>query len=434
MTSAAPAHRDLHPVMWAIWAVLGTALFNALTGDLTLLTIGGYNFQIPEFVLIFLLPALLLLAMRTTPVLSLTTTLIWTFAAIWGFGLLRGLADAPAAALTSLRSTAILPIFLLLATYLPKYEMPSDRILNAVKIAGALAGALVLLRTLFGPILFYSASIASQPDINDGGRAISAAGALLIAAAAIVAVYQAFAQAQLKRLRWRQLLTAMLLIAALLMSLQATAILAGLAGLLAVFCLAPGTYRTLRQLGLAAMVVSAMLILLAAPDLFSEQGLAGLLPADLAFQLSRRAANLNTRNFIWSGLLDSFQYWSTVDQLFGLPAGTRPQVLVPLWGGTYWEFSMHSMYFGLLPYAGIAGLAVFLALMVVLLFETWRKRDRATTISGTLGFAFAAMLLVYGYGYDLRNEQGLFLALAAVSAMQGRQARAAALAPAPTRA
>ena len=111
-----------------------------------------------------------------------------------------------------------------------------------------------------------------------------------------------------------------------------------------------------------------------------------------------------------------FARWSVFEQWFGLPAGQEPVIFMPILGGFYWEHSIHSMYYGLLPLNGLVGFALYLTLIgtelkksIVLTFNGKTSDDRA---SSGLSLAMWTLLIIFGLSYELRAENGVMIAQA----------------------
>lgn len=400
-------------VVLPVWAVLFGSLHGLVTGQVTLAAIGSYNLQLPELVLLTFVPALISIARRFPMRIGWSGLMAVAFIALWVGSMVRGLAVDPGAALTSARANSVLPTFLLLSLFRLN-EATRLEIGRAVTTCATAVSAVLLLRLIFGPSLFYQTSFASDLHINDGGRALTAQAALILAAAMLISAAQMVAAGEAAA---RHLLHTLAFGTMLLLSLQATAILAGLAGIVALLTFAPGRTLVLRQVTSASAMAAAIAVITLAPELLNFENLRATLPENLADQFGRRADNFDTRRLIAAGFLHDFEAWSAFDQLFGLPAGQILPLRTDLQGGTYWTSSLHNGYLGVMQSLGWLGLITLLLLLVTSAVFAFFHLATGRRPESVLSLALIAMLLVYAFGYDLRNEVGAYTWLALVAAM-----------------
>lgn len=407
--------------LFAVYAVLAAATHREISGHATIVYLGDYNLTSVEVVLVIAIAAILHSARWSLPRLNAVTGWTVVFSLIVGFGVVRGLFVNPLAALIALRATGVFVAFLILGLYLPMQDAAFEKIRTAIVAVAFLLVVLLMLRMVFGPSLFFQTEFMSELEINDGGRGLAAPGATIIAVAAALSLSAVLRSSASTRRAGKWIVIFVLLSMGLLLTRQATAVVAGLGGLGVVLALEKGPGRAARLLMVIGLLAVAAVSYLLAPGLFSTETLGSLLPDWVAGDLSQRAKNLYTRQLIWSGLLADFRSWSLLDQFFGLPAGTKPRVLVLHWGGLYWQPSIHSMYFGTLPYAGLLGLAAYAGLILALLVRALRRVFRVESnsdhpLSAALIVALCTVLLIFGLSYELRNEQSLFLAMTIAAA------------------
>lgn len=409
------------PSLWWIklstWVAISTSLFTSVTGEITLVRLGSYNFQTAELLLAVLLATLVHVATRHGPVFNLLSVLLWAFVALQVVGLLRGLVTNQATAIVSLRANGGLPVLLLLATYLPNVPGAKEAIPRIV-VYGAMAACVVsVARLIFGVQLWYLVDYTTAMAINDGGRVISNNGALMIGAGAIIGTTTLLDRVRSRTSRLRNIATPAAMMLILPLTFQGSATLGTLMGFLGFFALMPGKNRAVRQSLFLYLVGCGLVIFVIAPEFYRFDWVGALLSPDTAEQLMRRTANLGTREAIWDGLMAGFPYWEATDQVFGHPFGQFPLIVINEWGGIIWTLSIHSMYFGLLVTSGVAGLGIYLLTVALMLITLCVKAIRFRNSYAALGASLLLILLVFGYGYDLRNEHGIILAVAIAGAL-----------------
>lgn len=400
-------------VVVPVWCALLAAIHMLITGQVTIVAIGAYNLQTPELVLISFLPAFYQAVRHARLRYDLVTLVCCLYLAVWLLGLLRGVAINASQTIVSARANAVVPMFMLLALFRFSDQVV-DGVMKAIQVAALLVAAILVLRLLFGPTLFYQISFKEIFEVNDGGRALSAQAALILAGGAVVSAARASSSAlsgTARRLhRWGTAVFTSLL----LLSFQGSATLAGAAGLLIIFAMAPGHHASARRLLVAFAAGSIGMLYVLAPELFATDTLISILPDEIREQVARRTVNFDTRSAVWSGFLRSFGTRDVTDQLFGLVSGARERIVVLQWEGVYWQHSLHSAYFGLLSAGGYFGLATFVAALSTIALVGVSDFLRGQEGLPYLAPALVGMLLVYGVGYDIRNEQGVFILLAAM--------------------
>ena len=417
-------------VLFSVFAVLLATIHREAFGHSTVVYLGDYNLTTVEAVLVIVIISIVRATRWSLPRLNAATCLALVFCLVVGFGVMRGLLTNPLAALISLRATGVFAAFLILGLYLPKHDFPFAKIRFAIVAAAFVLVFLLILRMLFGPSLFFQTQFMSELEINDGGRGLAAPGAIVIAVAAALSLSATLRSLASKRRATRSATIFVFLLIGLLLTQQATAVIAGMSGMGAILALERGPARAPRVLIVSGLLAIAVASYVLAPGLLSTQTLGSLLPDWVAGDLVQRARNLYLRELLWNGLIADFNDWALLDKLLGLPAGVKPDVLVLHWGGVYWQASIHSMYFGTLPYAGIVGLVAYAGLLLMLAAGSlWRillvGSKGENELSAALAVALCVILFVYGFSYELRNEQGMFLALAIVAAFPAKRAPAA---------
>ena len=409
---------------WFVVAVLlaiVAAVYRDIVGHTTVVFIGTYNLTTADPV--FVVAALALvqqLRHRSLTIRDSGAVLLLLFALLICLSVFRGLLVNTFESIVSLRNTGVLAIFSALTLFCTPSSpglVYTRRILIA---AGCVLVLLLLVRLVLGPATFYQAAYLTPSDINDGGRGLGATGCVLIAAAAVVVLSDVrraprFATAVIFLLLWGGLLA----------SRQVTATLAGCAGIAVILFLERGPARLARQLVLVgAVFVGLLTYALSAPV---EQ------PQRVPGDVERRVRNLEARQHIWRGLLADYADWSVVDKLVGLPAGVKPRIQVPFWGGVLWKLSIHSMYLGTLVYAGALGLIVYIGILIQVTVTAaanlHREWSQAAPFTPVTAVAFCAIVAVFGFSYEIRNEVSIILTVAAVAAHAAQISDAAPKSP-----
>jgi len=408
-------------IVWSIWMALIYTLYFETTRDASLATIGSYNLS---FIEVAMVPAFIALIIgvvhRARPGSSLGV-LILSLAAILAFNVFRGMLESPVAAFKSLRNTGEVFVLMLLVLYFPVDKGLFQKITNAIMMAATYVCILEVFRYIYGASLFLSSVVLSSYKIDQRGA--SNDGAVLVAAAAVLQMSCLIRRPSVGfKAAWRYVhLT--VLIGGLLVSLQATAIIAGMLALFVVYVFERGKAKSahLVRISLAIFLVVPPLVVLAiAPDIVP-------LPDWVSGYLMNRYTTATFREHLWAALISDYGQWSVPDQFFGLPAGILPQLVVPDWGGEIWQFSVHSMYFGLVINCGVIGLLLYFAILVHSTFQNARFSLRGVNTgllpSPVAALALTVLMVVYGYSYEIRNGTGIFLFLALAAARYSAKAQ-----------
>ncbi|MEP9376357.1 hypothetical protein ABLE91_06585 [Aquabacter sp. CN5-332] len=411
-------------ILYTTCVISFCVLFKEITGSQTLLYVGALNFSIHD--VIFLSTVACLIALLKKIKLNAISLIIIALVAITLAGFLRGLLVSPYDAVFALRSTGAFIVLLVISVLLPDEGRIFADIRRVVIVSSIILASLVALRSIFGASLFITDDIIREVDINDGGRALTSAGALWLAFGGIFAAERAIAPRQGPHVRLNYGIILLVLCVALVASGQGTANAAGLLSILLVLAIAPGPSRELRVAAIGTMTLLG-LVIVTASDLLTYDSLEHLLPSGMENWLLRRSANLETRQEIWAGLMVDFDSWPWISQYFGLPMGERPTIFISLWGGIYWELGVHSMYYGYLAVAGLVGVTLYVLLLGLTAFGNLTRLKKTPSnpyLPGpSVGLALTMMCAVFGYSYDLRNEQGLMLALAIASSTKSAPSR-----------
>lgn len=406
-------------VLWMVWIVAACVTYSEITGGHHIVYIGSVNFTTIDVMFLASTACLLILAPKRLIKFNIISSIIILLIVITLFSFLRGFMISNFEAVFALRSIGIFPALLALALVLPEESLVYDHIRRAVTTTGLVITGLVALRLMFGVKLFMTDELLLEFDVNDGGRALSSSGALWLAFGAIFAAEKTVAPRHVVQGRLKPAIVLALLCVAMIASGQGTSNAAGLLAILVVLAVTPGPFRDMRMLALGNLAI-LIFVLISAAGLLSYDALFDLLPAGMENWLLRRSANLEMRHMIWTALMADFDTWPWLSQNFGLPMGVHPTLLLPIWGGYFWEASIHSMYYGYLTITGRVGVTLYVVLLGLL---TWRnfKRLATTPVSPlwpgpSVGLGLTVLCTVFGYSYDLRYEQGLMLGLAVVAA------------------
>ncbi|MCJ9729715.1 hypothetical protein [Bradyrhizobium sp. PRIMUS42] len=395
------------------WTVLLLGFYREVVGTQTLAMVGSFNLTIVEPAL-FLCGLALARAVISPPKFYLGTFLTTSFGALIAIGVLRGLTVSPYDAITSLRTTGEIAIILVWGAFVLPSDLWHPRIQKIIVVVGMMLAGLVLLRQVMGPTFLISSGI-SDAEVNDGGRALSAQGTAMLGSAAIVVFAHSFRARSPIAGREACLAMALFMLVALALTKQATATLGSVVAFATLFAFAPGRHQFLRSAFVVVGTCAGVLFYTFLPDIMSVTDLNGFLPDGMAFDVAHRSATFDARTRIWTGLLTDMESWSPVSQAIGLPAGTKPKIWIDLWGGTYWKLSIHSMYYGVLPYAGILGLVIYVLIVIVAAVTCARRaywEGNEAFPGAPIGFAFVVLLATLGVSYELRNENALLIVMA----------------------
>lgn len=399
--------------VFLVWMVLLLALFRELTLQSTLLFIGGFNLTVSDPI-VFIGGVILAMHAKRRPSLTLGTVLVAAYAAVIALNIARGLSVRPYDAIVTLRLNGGFVVLLLLGLYVRADEWWHPRILRALLTVGGALAALIVLRTALGPTFPFGASADIAVDeINDGGRALSAQGTILVVMAAVVLLARYMAPTSAGGGRPINFMISVFLCLTVVATRQGMATIICVVAWGTTFCAMPGPSRRARTtLGLAAGA-AGLFAYYVLPEIIPLEALNDSLPKAFAFDLSKRETTLSFRQAIWAGLLDDRETWTTMSQILGLPAGVKPSIWIDYWGGTLWELSVHSMYYGLLPVAGVVGLALYCGVLASAAVARLKDVIAGRGMPGaTLAFTFIIMAALMGISNDLRHENGLLIASA----------------------
>ncbi len=191
---------------------------------------------------------------------------------------------------------------------------------------------------------------------------------------------------------------------------QGTATIATIVMLLIVAMLERGALRGLRAILVLLILVLAMGVALTISfDDFANA-------ASGSWNLSRRSGTFAARQEIWAELMRRFPQLPLFDQLFGLPAGQQPTLVVYLSKRqAVWSMSIHSMYYGALPMMGYVGLIAYVSLLLLLFLKTFSAALGASRENPFPSFpvAFCVGTAIFSISYEVRNEQ-IFALFAAI--------------------
>lgn len=382
----------------AIWMLVIGATVQEIIGRSEIFSFGFYTFHLIDPAPVAAILAVAAYLAEGRPRWSIFAAPVLVMAMLIGINLLRGVAIAPDAALLWARANLGIAAFLMLAIAM----RPDVTIMRAARralIFGSLVlGALVMLRLLVSPTLFMAPDAVGAETLQDG-RPLSAQGAFLLVLASLMLASELLQ-------RRSTLLDPVTIWAGLLpfltlLTRQGTTSIALLASLLAVVMLQQGPHRQSRALLAAVGAIVALGLLAAAlPSLVETQ------------DFTQRTGNLGTRREIWQSLMTLWHELPLMVQLFGLPAGERPALIIFANGGFQpWPYSIHSMYFGALPLMGYAG-----ALAYIVLLGVAGGKALTATLSRHRpipAFALACLLAttIFSVSYEVRHSEilGLFL-------------------------
>lgn len=403
MDSHSLAHK---PVMAAVYTILFFAVYQCVLSISSIVSIGSYNLTSAEVVLVVTVGACVYVASKQAVALSGSRLIMLMLAGLAFLSFSRGFLDDPFAASVMLRSTGVLIAVMILGAIAPREPRLFDAISRALINTGRILGVLVFLRLIFGPSLFMLTGHQFYLGFAEDGRPIVALGAFIIAGAAILSL-SLFVRGRSAKDGWG----AAFCFLSLLLSGQATAFMAGALGCVIILACEKGASLGGRQIasGLVLLFCLALVIVAQMP------GVADNAPAFIQNLAQQRNNTFSTRQAIWSGLTADFQTWGIADQLLGLPANLKPKIYLLLWNGSFWNRSIHSMYFGSLVYMGLLGAASYVAMLLAGIVSGLGRLSKGVAIRGDTaaqGIALCVLCAVYGYSYELRNSEIVFFMLA----------------------
>lgn len=400
----------------AIWLAIGGQVWNSVLGTSTIALIGNYNFTVAEVSLVAAGLAVSAGWSRYGLRISILTLLVLAFGALTAMNLLRGLVETPASALVMARSTVPFAVLLLLSTIRCPEKSFTKPLLDALTLSALVLAAIVFARLIFGPqLLLIGGAALNVTDINDGGRALPAGGALILAIAAAAITSQAVRGGPHAG---RHGALATTILAALLLTGQGTATIAGLIGVMVVIALERGPALTGRFLTIATVLLLGAFMTATLQEL-SPEYLEDILPEQISDSIARRDANLGTRELVWKAAWNAFLKAPIFVKAFGWPTGASPDLFLQTrsWGWVTWAHSVHSMYIGTLTATGTLGAALYLSI----LFGAIRSGFMMLSGAGnSLPLAILAMLILFGYTYSLPTEQAAILGLCLIAGADGR--------------
>jgi hypothetical protein len=393
------------------WLAILAAFNHELVGNYTLYQIGSYNLSSLDLMVVApAIACIQLLVRRSHLLLDSLAVLVIGFGAIVLMNLLRGVPSYGLAALMALRAGAPVPEYLFLATLLVRERFNYRPLVNAIIWGSAALSVFALFRFVLGADFFFFGTFESVDQINDGGRALTSGGTMLLGSGVLLVAGRLVSSKGVTKtkaaldLAWR--------LPILLYTHQASAVAASLAGLATFMVLSRGKERPLR------LFAAAFALIVIAGFFFFGNNLPNL-PEWAVGDLTQRVSNLEMRHEIWQGLIRSYTAWPPLDRSIGPPSGLLPEIIVHINNrSAEWAVSMHSAYYGALATVGAAGLLIYVLLVGTL---AGRSAWRALHVNGDVnGFALAAAIatsfIVFGYGYEIRGEQSLMMCLAYVLA------------------
>lgn len=415
--------------MAAVWTTLLLAFYRELAGMPTLAMLGNFNFTIVEALLVVVGASAFLGPKTTKPWSGWPAKLTVCFALLYSVALLRGLLTTPYDAITSMRLNAALPVILIWSLLAPPQMLWHRRVQRAVVVVGTLLGAIVAMRVVMGPSFLMALQDVNSQDINDGGRALSAQGSIMLVSAVVLLIARGIRSFPSDRIgALRDLWLGSILAVMEILTKQGTASLALFAAVGVVIAATPSRGRPFRAIAMGMLCALAGFALLMAQDPAVLNDVNNMLPPSMQFDLDHRGKTFETRQLVWTGLLNDMDTWSETSRWIGLPAGTKPTIWIPLWGGTYWGFSIHNMYYGLLPIMGMIGAGLYVALLSFMALGTMRRIVHGSSedqFVATVALAWLLVVTVLGFSYEIRNENALLLAMALAATAGRRPFRAA---------
>ncbi len=404
---------DLTLALWTVRAAFVAAFYRSIVGHDTITYIGSYNFTTQEPVLFLALITCSFLAMKRPLRTAGGSLILLSLSGITALSFVRGLFFNAYDSIVSLRAIGVFTCFLFMSCYLPASELLWRRIARFIVTIGFFTAGLLYIRLIVGVDFLIQIDFVDINEINDGGRALSAEGALIIGMSATLLLSKLM---RMSSPSLTEISKFSFLLAALVLSHQGSATLASIGAFGIVFGFSAGPSQSLRTSLAAGTGLLLIIALFVLPSLVDAETIQSILPESITGDLEKRFNNLGGRQYIWSGLLNDIPRWPLIDQLLGLPSGKHPVIILPIWGGVEWEASLHSTYFGFIASVGFVGLTLYILLLTGLVFRscTALLRFRASAdFDVILTLAFAIMCSIYGYGYELRAEEGVLIMWAA---------------------
>jgi hypothetical protein len=304
--------------------------------------------------------------------------------------------------------------------YFWAHRLDVDWIFNAIILLGWGIVALSMARLVFGLTLF----VLKDLDPSYEFRTLNSDAALTLGEAALIALGNAIYGLRGNRRLWYGASFLVFMIF-LFISNQRTSIAATLAGLLVLAMTAP---RKIRSIVVGVAVLLSALFCAVLWILWADLGeeINNYLPRSISMILLG-SETYAAREGLWSSYLDAYAQGTFLDQLFGQPYGTEHLVYLQT-NERFVSMSPHNGYIALLINAGAIGVFLFAYTLVVAIakgFVILASASRFDLRYVRLAVAIIASHLVYSYGYQLGNDQGLLLAIAIFVIEQGYGSRRA---------
>lgn len=398
-------------VLLALWLLLATRIFQETTGLVTLLTIGPYQMgvQEPAFVCCLIAAALCLFERR--PPISLLLVSSLAFMSCIAIAFFRGITLDVFEAIVWLRAYGIIPPAIIIGLCFRPNETFYRRIFYALLQTASALTILCILRAAFGAQLFYLIKDVSADTVNDDGRVIASSGALLIALASILMLSHVKQRITLKKIPSYKLIALFIFFAAAaVLTRQGTVLFSLIIGIAAIMFL-ESRYHSIRVAKVTALL--AMVIMtygaINVIDWDSTRGNSDRTNA------SNRSGNMAVRRNVWDASIREFETRQTIDKALGVPAGERREVWLYLNGAQReWMASLHSAYYGTMSMFGYAGLFTYCIFLAVLLYTCILKKpagSKVAIISPAFGVSATLMVMMYGFSYELRGSDVIFIIL-----------------------
>lgn len=389
------------PVLVAVYTSLCATLLREFTADYSLVMIGSYNMWTHDVVIAAILYAIARLVSRERVKLSIFGLLVFGLVGLLALSLLRGAVDDPFGALFGIRSIAPVIGFIALGACLSGRQLQYTAVKRAFVYIAVAAALLAYARAALGAEFLYFGAYDRIEEIFEGGRVMSSSGALVIGSTLLFLLADTSVLGQ----ESKRTFLIIFLSVALLMTQQASAIFATGTGILIMFTLAPGATRLMRIVLASAAACFLALAFAAGTSILT------LLPDWLIGSRERRTGTLEWRRSIWEQVIAEFKTWSDADKIFGLPSHQKPEIWL---NNELYLNSVHSQYLGSLTQVGVAGLTIYLVIVLGLFLTAVRKAAdrRSHGWTSALMGGFCALLIVFGYTYEIRPENAVLLALA----------------------
>lgn len=384
----------------AIWLLLLSGVFQEFLGQSELFSIGSYSFHSTDPAIIISLLAVISKLSRGVWPRSIAYWPVLVISALFLINTMRGFFEESHSAFLWFRTNgAIFTMLLLSITVTPSSAIISST-RQALLFSSIILSALTLLRLATFPTLFMISGV-SDAEANDGGRALSSAGTYIMVITSALITSEVLGRSRL--IFDRLTAFAMALPILIILTGQATAAVAEVAMIAAVFLCRPGKRRSARVLFAIVGIIPFALLALEIYPLIAEHE-----------DVLRRMGTYGARHELWGALFDLWPRMPVGTQLFGLPGGQYPELVVYL-SGSYrvWEFSLHSMYFGTIPMIGYLGSFAYAFLIIILFAKSLRLLLLPIRTISTAPLALCLATAVLSYSYELRGSWliGLFLCI-----------------------